>query len=240
MAGGHRAAQRPLTDSPGQGPFHVAVGVGFEPTVTRATTVFKTVPLGRSGNPPWPRPPGAERVQRTGIGRLVGGVVHTGATGCLPGLSAACSAASESGAVRPGSSYKHCAPAPEHPEPGRGSVSCEACPLCLFGYPAVVTVAVVAVVSAVGLPVAAVVLAAAVLLFLLLHLDGDGGGGLVAGDLVAGRGLPGRSVIAAAATCDAPRAHERGRVPSICERPVAGDGGCTSDRASARVTRPVV
>lgn len=33
-----------------------AVGVGFEPTVTRATTVFKTVPLGRSGNPPAPRP----------------------------------------------------------------------------------------------------------------------------------------------------------------------------------------
>ncbi len=32
-----------------------AVGVGFEPTVTRATTVFKTVPLGRSGNPPSPR-----------------------------------------------------------------------------------------------------------------------------------------------------------------------------------------
>ncbi len=32
-----------------------AVGVGFEPTVTRATTVFKTVPLGRSGSPPAPR-----------------------------------------------------------------------------------------------------------------------------------------------------------------------------------------
>lgn len=35
-----------------------AVGVGFEPTVTLATTVFKTVPLGRSGNPPRITPSG--------------------------------------------------------------------------------------------------------------------------------------------------------------------------------------
>lgn len=45
-----------------------AVGVGFEPTVTRATTVFKTVPLGRSGNPPRTPSTRAERVQTTGPG----------------------------------------------------------------------------------------------------------------------------------------------------------------------------
>jgi hypothetical protein len=33
--------RRPLTYVAGQGPFVLAVGVGFEPTVTRATTVFK-------------------------------------------------------------------------------------------------------------------------------------------------------------------------------------------------------
>lgn len=45
----------------------LAVGVGFEPTVTRATTVFKTVPLGRSGNPP-----GGYRVPGGGGGRRWG------------------------------------------------------------------------------------------------------------------------------------------------------------------------
>jgi hypothetical protein len=40
---GHHSTQRSLTFSPGQGPFTCAVGVGFEPTVTRAATVFKIV-----------------------------------------------------------------------------------------------------------------------------------------------------------------------------------------------------
>lgn len=53
------------------GAVHCAVGVGFEPTVTCATTVFKTVPLGRSGNPPVPRPTrgGAGTAYRPGAGR---------------------------------------------------------------------------------------------------------------------------------------------------------------------------
>lgn len=81
--GNHGAEREPRTTTapdqlPGQGPFHLAVGVGFEPTVTCATTVFKTVPLGRSGNPPRPGPPGAERVQRTGREWIAGGVVHRG------------------------------------------------------------------------------------------------------------------------------------------------------------------
>ena len=33
-------------------PSFLAEGVGFEPTVTCATTVFKTAPLNRSGTPP--------------------------------------------------------------------------------------------------------------------------------------------------------------------------------------------
>ncbi len=43
MPSGLRATQRPPTVSPGQGPFTCAVGVGFEPTVACATTVFKIV-----------------------------------------------------------------------------------------------------------------------------------------------------------------------------------------------------
>jgi hypothetical protein len=43
VASGHRAAQRPLTIPPSQGPLGLAVGVGLEPTVARATTVFKSV-----------------------------------------------------------------------------------------------------------------------------------------------------------------------------------------------------
>ncbi|WP_354671289.1 hypothetical protein [Streptomyces sp. S.PB5] len=42
---------------------------------------FKTVPLGRSGNPPALLPRGAERVQRTGLQLRAGSVVHTGSTG---------------------------------------------------------------------------------------------------------------------------------------------------------------
>jgi hypothetical protein len=56
VSGEQRAWRRPPTVTPGQGPSNTAVGVGFEPTVTCATTVFKTVPLGRSGNPPLRRP----------------------------------------------------------------------------------------------------------------------------------------------------------------------------------------
>lgn len=83
--------RRPPTVNPGQGPSITAVGVGFEPTVTCATTVFKTVPLGRSGNPPVRRPPGAERVQRTGPGRRAGSVVTTwcAAPGQRPGAASA-------------------------------------------------------------------------------------------------------------------------------------------------------
>ncbi len=61
---GRHEGPRPVP--PGRGPSPSAVGVGFEPTVTRATTVFKTVPLGRSGNPPPLRTAWPERLQRTG------------------------------------------------------------------------------------------------------------------------------------------------------------------------------
>ncbi|MFF1317654.1 hypothetical protein ACFVZL_43635, partial [Streptomyces sp. NPDC058320] len=37
------ARRRPPTDVPGQGPSTCAVGVGFEPTVTRAMMVFTIV-----------------------------------------------------------------------------------------------------------------------------------------------------------------------------------------------------
>ncbi len=43
VSGGQRGRRRPPTVIPGQGPYHCG-GCGFEPTVTCATTVFKTVP----------------------------------------------------------------------------------------------------------------------------------------------------------------------------------------------------